>query len=388
MLIALGVPNGNNGTNEMMATLAMISHDIGKMGHDMCYIGRDTACIDVNRNEIFETAQGLNADALLMIDTDISATIVGGIVKHLLDLNKDIITGIYYQGTYPYRPVVYSFTERGVKNLVDIPTEPIRVDATGGGFLWIGRKALYSSWSDKPGDKPFDIMYSPFRLHEDVAFCYRAKEKGLEIWATPYIELEHGKKQFISQKHFEAAKKTIVAADKVSDGGIDGWMTAEELQFLHDSAKKCRTVVEIGSWKGRSTKALLDTGATVFAVDHWKGSDTIEELASSQDVYSEFMQNVGHYKNLNVIRRPSLEAAPLFSTTVGMVFIDGLHTYEGCKADIEAWYDKTERIICGHDYSTGWPGVMRAVNERFGSKVKVVGTIWYIDKQEDGNGVA
>jgi hypothetical protein len=59
-----------------------------------------------------------------------------------------------------------------------------------------------------------------------------------------------------------------------------------------------------------------------------------------------------------------------------MVFIDAEHTYEGCKADIAAWLPKAQRLICGHDYSPEWPGVMQAVKEMIGP-VRTVGTIWY-----------
>jgi predicted O-methyltransferase YrrM len=63
-----------------------------------------------------------------------------------------------------------------------------------------------------------------------------------------------------------------------------------------------------------------------------------------------------------------------------MVFIDGDHSYEGCKGDIEAWTPHLKRggILAVHDYNkadafanvTGkaphpkvWDGVDRAVNE-------------------------
>ena len=36
-------------------------------------------------------------------------------------------------------------------------------------------------------------------------------------------------------------------------------------------------------------------------------------------------------------------------------------------------------IICGDDYTPAWSGVMRAVNEFFGEKIKVVGNQqWWV----------
>jgi hypothetical protein len=57
-----------------------------------------------------------------------------------------------------------------------------------------------------------------------------------------------------------------------------------------------------------------------------------------------------------------------------IIYIDASHDYESVKTDILSWFPKlkTGGIICGDDYITGWPGVVRAVNEFFG-KVETVG---------------
>jgi predicted O-methyltransferase YrrM len=68
----------------------------------------------------------------------------------------------------------------------------------------------------------------------------------------------------------------------------------------------------------------------------------------------------------------SIEAAKQFENkSVDFVFIDAAHEYEDVQNDIEAWLPKikTGGIIAGHDYIPTYPGVMRAVNEKFGDKV-------------------
>ena len=54
-----------------------------------------------------------------------------------------------------------------------------------------------------------------------------------------------------------------------------------------------------------------------------------------------------------------------------LVFIDALHSYEGCLADIKAWTPKVKKggYICGHDYPRR-PGVVQAVTEVFGDDVE------------------
>lgn len=63
------------------------------------------------------------------------------------------------------------------------------------------------------------------------------------------------------------------------------------------------------------------------------------------------------------------------------VYIDGNHTYEYTKKDIDLFYSKVKPggLISGHDYKKETPGVIRAVNERF-SKVTVDGWEWSVIK--------
>jgi hypothetical protein len=161
---------------------------------------------------------------------------------------------------------------------------------------------------------------------------------------------------------------------------IEGWMSAEELDWLHRTAGEMASVAEIGCWKGRSTYALLSACAgDVYAVDHWLGSPTAMDFyqeAEVSDVYAVFLANVGHFPNLRVVRKSSAEAVADVPA-VDMVFVDGDHEYEQVRADLRIWTSKARRIVCGHDFN--WPGVHRAVLEAFGARVKLVaGSIWAV----------
>jgi hypothetical protein len=52
-----------------------------------------------------------------------------------------------------------------------------------------------------------------------------------------------------------------------------------------------------------------------------------------------------------------------------MVYIDGVHTYEQVKKDINNYKNIIPEggFVCGHDYSVHWQGVKDSVNEMFGS---------------------
>ena len=148
---------------------------------------------------------------------------------------------------------------------------------------------------------------------------------------------------------------------------IEGWMTNEELTFLYNFAKISRSVVEVGSWKGRSTHALLSGClGQVFAVDHFKGSESqlglMHKEALNGDLYTDFIKNVGHFPNLVVLKEDSSKAVKQFpKRSMDMVFIDGDHAYEYVKRDIQLWWPISRKYVVGHDLYQ--QGVLAALND-------------------------
>jgi hypothetical protein len=380
MNVTIGSPNRDDFKAEFITTLMMLI--IGTGGRVNLQLPQG-CYLDDMRNEIWDSAKGFDSDWLVMIDSDNCIESAGNVFQRMTSLGKDIISGVYVQGSYPHRPLVYDFTGNGILNNTDIPKEPFTRDATGAGLLFISKKVMDAFTPDveKRLGRPFNFLNygQPNMLREDPAFCWRAKQLGFEVWFDPTMVVGHLKKHKFLLSHFEKAKEHEL--DDTNNGGIPGWMTEKEMEFLSSAVANMESVVEIGSWKGRSTKALLEgCKGTVTAVDHWQGSAEIKEMAKAQDVFAEFMKNVGHYPNLRVIKMPSLEAAAsLNGDMFDMVFIDASHDYTNVKADIEAWFPRTKKLICGHDYSMGWPGVTRAVDEKFGNRVKTTETIWFVE---------
>jgi hypothetical protein len=161
---------------------------------------------------------------------------------------------------------------------------------------------------------------------------------------------------------------------------IDGWMGIEELTWLYQRAQEMSSIVEIGSWQGRSTHALLSgCRGPVVAVDKWDS----ELMAPYGDVVAArkaFWANVKGFSNLIVMEMDSIQAATAYrGDSLDMAFIDADHRYDAIKADILAWMPKIRKLICGHDHGCGWPGVDQAVKEIFGEKAKSYGALWYVE---------
>jgi len=174
---------------------------------------------------------------------------------------------------------------------------------------------------------------------------------------------------------------------------IHGFMRDTELQFLYNEALKCNSVLEIGSYKGKTTHALCTAcKGQVTAVDIWQkdvaaASYNPTDPLTGNIIYDEFIKNVGHFPNLRILKMWSTEAKQLLKQQkFDMIFIDADHAYEAISSDLDCWTENATKIICGHDYEhRDYPGVKKAVDERF--KIDgVIDFIWYkyIKGEENG----
>jgi hypothetical protein len=359
--------------------------------------------IDRARNLCVKKFLESDCQDMVFIDADVGFDNDG--IWKLLQHDKDIVAG-----AYPFRkdndlgfPVVIEFNEKN--NCKDEETGLVYAKMVPSGFMRIQRRvfekiiALAETSPDHVYkiEKDHEDVYTFFRTGilfkddntwygEDVAFCMWWKAMGGDIFIEPDINFTHtGMKQFQGNFHNYLMGRRVDNWQDVLDHnptGIDGWIKDNELEILKDLASRSDSVIEIGSWKGRSTKALLEScKGLVYAVDHWEGSKTDLSClaAASKDIYGEFIKNVGHYPNLRVWKGDSLVmAASGNGIKVDMVFIDADHSYEACKADIEAWFPKCKKVICGHDYSSSFPGVIQAVNEKF-DNIKTCGSLWWVE---------
>lgn len=176
---------------------------------------------------------------------------------------------------------------------------------------------------------------------------------------------------------------------------IQGWMEPEELEWLAATAAGCKWIIEVGSWKGRSTKALaMSTPGVVWAVDTWEGAET-ERLDSQREalnlgfdiMFGVFKANLAREialgKVVPVVSESHLAIDEMQGRTGGnvdMVFLDGDHEYEAVKRDIELYRAlvRPGGILCGHDYWHDHPGVVRAVNESVKGFKVAARSIWSV----------
>lgn len=150
---------------------------------------------------------------------------------------------------------------------------------------------------------------------------------------------------------------------------IGGWLTRNEGKFLYENAKslaKNNVIIEIGSWKGRSTICLAmgvrdGNGAIIYAIDPHKGSSEHHRLFGKVDTYREFIRNIKAAeveKFIKPVVKTSEATSRGFKEQVNFVFVDGAHEYRYVRKDYDVWFPKIVNggTIAFHD-SWHSPGV-------------------------------
>lgn len=133
------------------------------------------------------------------------------------------------------------------------------------------------------------------------------------------------------------------------------------------------TGVEVGVERGIFAEEILKHATHLYLVDPWKAYKGYREYVSQEkldgfltEVENKFMED-----QITIVREFSVPASEKFADeSMDFVYIDGNHSYENVKADIEAWHKKVKKggIVAGHDYikRKGQDhifGVVPAVNE-------------------------
>jgi len=149
-----------------------------------------------------------------------------------------------------------------------------------------------------------------------------------------------------------------------------GLLSEGEAGILVDLARslpKNPIVVNIGAGAGTSGLAFLESreDLTLFSIDNEGGVNPLGGLGNERQT----MQEAGFAQEARfkqVLGDSKAVAKQWPHGLVDMVFVDGDHSYEGVKGDVEAWLAlvKPGGIIAFHDFLHSlYPGVTQAVGE-------------------------
>ena len=168
---------------------------------------------------------------------------------------------------------------------------------------------------------------------------------------------------------------------------IGGWMSDAELLTLARLAQDSQSIIEVGSYQGRSTAVLADNiqyGGVVYAVDPWdcpnyNNNGQISFVTDDTTRHIFYCNLYQHIENGTVIMVPrKFIDVPLRTIhEPDVIFIDGDHRYQSVKDDIHHAIAFNPRFITGHDYAPEWPDVIKAVHEVIGKEnIEVINSLW------------
>lgn len=161
--------------------------------------------------------------------------------------------------------------------------------------------------------------------------------------------------------------------------GVAGWLDDEEAELLIAAAAHVtkgdgvRTLVEIGSYQGRSTVVLgsvlraLSPGSRLYAIDPHEGivGAADARLNHGSPTFDAFMANIaaaGVAELIEPVRSLSYETP--WDRPIDLLFVDGLHD----RLNVERDFRHFERFLAPgaavlfHDYARYYPGVVQFVD--------------------------
>lgn len=173
--------------------------------------------------------------------------------------------------------------------------------------------------------------------------------------------------------HFDSLRDKIL--EEVA--AIEGFLSPKEMRFLV-LLGACPTaegeILEIGSFKGRSTVILAKASAAagdrgIVAVDPLTApSETDPDLRGDESSLRDFMDNIGRHSVADRIefhQSLSHTVAETWTRPLRLLWIDGDHTYQGAKSDLQGFAPHLAdgAIVAIHDVLHEYEGPVRVFME-------------------------
>ena len=187
---------------------------------------------------------------------------------------------------------------------------------------------------------------------------------------------------------------------------LQGWNSGHP--WLSDPAPTARVILDVGTWKGRSTAFLANAikqrqqDGCVISIDTFLGSiehvlpdgpffTAIPRRHGMPMLYEQFLTNMvtnGLTDIVIPVALPTHIAAEMlrhFRISADLVHIDAAHDYLSVQRDVHAYWDLLHLggVLIGDDYDAAFPGVVKAADEfaaEMGLTIAVSWPKWRLDK--------
>jgi predicted O-methyltransferase YrrM len=177
---------------------------------------------------------------------------------------------------------------------------------------------------------------------------------------------------------------------------LQGWNSTHPVFEHVISTLKPTSIIEVGSWKGASATHMVGLlkkygiDGKIVCVDTWMGGPDTWSTKADREI---FFPRGGQFPILqlflsNIIKQglqssifPMVSASHyggLAMTRLGLqvdaIYVDASHEEADVYADLHLYWDvvRPGGILFGDDYSSSWPGVIKAVNHFGADKGRMV----------------
>lgn len=227
-------------------------------------------------------------------------------------------------------------------------------------------------WKPKCVGKP--VFISPGDVSAKLKSCWEAGvENGVKLFdvqASPDMERRLAQAGPPEPPFFDMGMK----------------LPAQDAIAIRRLVAECRertgiapSVLEIGSWAGRSAIEFVKGGAgSVTCVDTWEGSQNDEgtkvydgSLGTPLEVFDRNTAHLADKIKRLVGRSPEVAHHHALSAKYDIVYIDAEHDYQSVVNDIAAWKPKAGVVLAGHDYHS-FESVRQAVKDALPLDVPIV----------------
>lgn len=154
---------------------------------------------------------------------------------------------------------------------------------------------------------------------------------------------------------------------------IEGFMVPGQEEYLFNKVKSLpndAVVVEIGSYKGRSTVAMayacIGTNRKIYCIDTWDGNDIDFPDRNFFEIWQQNVQKNGLYEYVVPLQGYSHQVLSQWieftgANKINFIFIDGSHQFLDVLKDFELSFPllKEDGWIAFHDVVPTWPGSER-----------------------------
>ena len=350
---------------------------------NVAYVPMRGLPVDKAREAIAKATCDLGAPYLLFLDDDTEIPMQGA--RHLIETMQQadpdvmVVGGIYPSRRANPEPIVYKGNGAGPfwrwkKDTI------FECTGIGTGCMLI-RTEVFKHLPE-PWFKTVDTEHGA--ITDDLWFCDLVTQAGFKILADAFVICKHWDvaTEICYEFPDDCYPMLPLGKEKLLKGLPKGWMHMEELDWLTDQASRSKTIVELGSYMGRSTVAMArSTSGTVYSIDAFKptllSSERIE-FAAEPNLFEKFKKNVSQCENIKWMKMDHADCQKTRwpEEVADMVFIDGGHEYEDAKRDIEIWKSRVKSggMLCGHDRN--FPGVYRAINELLPGWKPQAGSLW------------